>query len=249
LTLTLRPSSDVPGEIRFDNVWVAGPTVPGLDWHVVVTGPEISANHLYHMHPVYSQSNLTTGMITANRWNERIRFDNMPYGATVLEVGGSPVIDIEGPGPIVRPDDNVRPQARLTLRQGMGAMRANDGSYVNDPFILHSFVDGIAVSMLNPRIFADFIGGEIEWVEATSTISFNGPDSNGNNVTVSLTNNSNRAIVNNQNVDIATFAGASGPANSVNTIIIDGRSFVPLRFLANAFLLPINFQDGTVTLG
>ncbi|MCL2841169.1 MAG: copper amine oxidase N-terminal domain-containing protein, partial [Defluviitaleaceae bacterium] len=108
--------------------------------------------------------------------------------------------------------------------------------------------DGNVVSMLNPRIFADFIGGDIEWVEATQTVTFSGPDSNGSPVTVVLQVGSNTATINGVTHDIASFSG-SGPANSVSTIISADRTFVPLRFLANAFLLPISFDHGTVVLG
>ncbi|MCL2386976.1 MAG: copper amine oxidase N-terminal domain-containing protein [Defluviitaleaceae bacterium] len=273
----VRNSSGTPARISFNNVYVAGPAVPGVQWHVVVSGataaygsviPTVAAggelvrnhgrdgitpnSHRYFPNRINTTENHIGQGQPLGIYQERARMFGLGYHAHVLSVVGDPHIDGYGPGEggggggggVVTP-----PRGRLTLRHGMPPMQAQDGSMVNDPFILHSFVDGIAVSMLNPRIFADFIGGEIEWIEATSTINFSGPDANGNHVTVSLTNNSNRAIVSGQNVDIATFAANSGPANSVNTIIIDGRSFVPLRFLANAFLLPISFQDGTVVLG
>lgn len=172
-------------------------------------------------------------------------FDSFPYAVPVVEWYGYDPNLIPGPQP-----GPVRGLGeRLVLREGMLPIIANDGSVVYNPFLLHNFGQGYVVSMLNPRVFADFVEGDIEWTEATQTIVFSGYDSNGNNIIVSLQVGSNIANINGQNVDIATFAGNSGPANSIQTIIVADRAFVPLRFLANAFLLPIQWQDGTVILG
>jgi len=100
--------------------------------------------------------------------------------------------------------------------------------------------------MLNPRVFADFIGGELEF--DNGEVSFSGFDANGNLVEVVLTTGSSNAVINGQTVDIANFAGSSGPIGSIQTVNRNDRTFVPLRFLANAFLLDITFQDGTVFL-
>jgi len=233
-----RASRDVPASITFNDVYVAGPTVPGVEWHVVVTSQEFTENY-YAFHPAAADR---------NQWQERLVFYGMAYYTTVLIVDGVPSFEAPGDGTIG--GGQAAPSiGRLVLRQGMPPIEANDGSLVHDPFILHQFVPGTAVSLLNPRVFADFIGGDIEWRPANQTVIFSGPNANGQNVEVSLTIGSNMATINGQSVDIATFAGSSGPANSVQAIIVQDRSYVPLRFLANAFLLPISFQDGTVTLG
>jgi len=246
----VRPSTSAPGQITFSGVYVAGPTVPGLDWHVVVVGSSSNAATNPANSGITANSHrFFPAAVTEDSYAGRARFFSLPYSATVLSVIGDPHIDMDDvPGPDTdRPNIPVR--GRLILRQDMPPMQANDGSMVNNPFILHNFGQGYVVSMLNPRIFADFIGGDIAWEEATQRITFTGPDGNGNPVTVVLTVNSSQAVVNGNNVDIASFAGASGPPNSVNTIIVMDRSFVPLRFLANAFLLPISFDAGTVILG
>jgi len=62
---------------------------------------------------------------------------------------------------------------------------------------------------------------------------------------------SNIATINGRSYDIAAFSGgASGPDGSVIPLNIDGRLFVPMRFLANAFVMPVGWLGGgTVTLG
>jgi len=233
----VRPSRGVPGQISFNEVFVHGPTIPGIEWHVVVYGPQITSNSHRVLAPVQGA--------WTSIFHERAVFGGMAYSANILSVGGSPVIDIESPGgagPV------IPPRGRLTLRPNMPPMIARDGSTVDQPMILHNFGQGYNVTMVNPRIFADFIGGEDISFNA-GVITFNGPDANGNNVVVTLTVGSSQATINGVAHDIATFAGASGPPNSVNTIIVLDRSFVPARFLANAFLLPISFDAGTVIIG
>ena len=166
-------------------------------------------------------------------------FDNIPYFVEVVRFedfvyeGLPPGIGVPGPGIGITPGQNFR------FWEGMGAMPTNvDGDFqvVEEPFILYQTTPEWRVSMINPRAFAHLIGGSINWNEATQTVTLTGPDANGvNDVTVVLTVNSNQAMVNGNNVDIATFATESGPAGSVSTLNIGDRTFIPLRFIANAF--------------
>lgn len=230
--LVANPSYGIAGELVF-YTYIAGPMIPSITWYMVVYGQQISSNSHFIM-PAYYDRDV---------WQQRAVFYGFPYSfaAITTEV---PAFLLEEPSP---PVEVKRPIfERLELRHNMATVVVGD-DIIERPFILHSFVEGIAVSLLNPRVFANFIGGEIYY--DAGIVNLNGLDSNGNSVSITLTIGSSRAIVNGQNVDIATFSGASGPAYSVYTILIGNRSYAPLRFFANAFLLPIHFQDGLVFLG
>ncbi|MCL2223913.1 MAG: putative Ig domain-containing protein [Defluviitaleaceae bacterium] len=84
------PSYRVAGEISFDNARVMGPTLPGIEWQVVVYGPGISANS----HHIMGSTDFIGGDTRINLPEEywlsdyalRGRFYGMPYSAEILIV-------------------------------------------------------------------------------------------------------------------------------------------------------------------
>jgi len=165
--------------------------------------------------------------------------NNRPYAVTVLST--DPITAPPGQGPGAGLGGAVR---TLELVVGMGAITTNVGGeviVVEDPFIFHPNAQDPSqvMSMLSPRVFADWINGDIDWNPATNTVTLSGVASNGVHTEVVMTVGSNRAYINGEGHDIATFAAryghTSGPAGSVEMINTGVRTYVPLRFLTNAF--------------
>jgi len=67
--------------------------------------------------------------------------------------------------------------------------------------------------------------------------------------TVQLTLNSTNVVVNGQSQDIAMLAGQPTLAGRIRPVVRDGRSYVPVRVLADIFGVPIGFEAGVITLG
>jgi hypothetical protein len=109
------------------------------------------------------------------------------------------------------------------------------------------------VTKMSGRVFAGFIGGTTDWNAATNTATFTGVTTSGVDMVVSLTTGNPIAVVNGQNVDIATGAQQPQFAGQIVPVIVDGRQYVPARFLANMFGVPIEAQGGgenmTIILG
>jgi TPR repeat protein len=108
---------------------------------------------------------------------------------------------------------------------------------------------GVVSSMINPRVFADFIGGQVYWNVAARTATFTGRTTLGVETTVVLTLDSPVVSVNGQTFDIATLAGQPSLAGRICPVVIGGRSYVPVRVLAEIFNVPISFESGRFTLG
>jgi len=103
--------------------------------------------------------------------------------------------------------------------------------------------------MINPRVFADFVGAERSWDAGSNTFTFTGYTLLGVETTVVMTLNSATIQVNGEAHDIATLSGQPQLAGRVMPVVINDRSYVPARVLANIFGVPISFSSGTVTLG
>ncbi|MCL2357485.1 MAG: copper amine oxidase N-terminal domain-containing protein [Defluviitaleaceae bacterium] len=250
----VRPSQNgVPGSITFDEVFVAGPTVPGVEWRVVVHGPEITENHLLPEEEnevmiagrrylnetarwigfVSGAENAFTGAYAESRFYSRAAFHSLPYGATVLEVTGRTAVgDVEG-GP-----DNEQPGGFI----GGGAVtfHANvpiDGIY---PVIFHAFSSTFHTALINPRVFADHYGLTSDWSDANQTFTFSGMSRTGEQRTVITTLGSTNIVVDGVTHDIATLAGqGSELGGMVAPILIAGRQYVPARVIADVFGIPI----------
>lgn|GEM_PF-2396680 len=108
------------------------------------------------------------------------------------------------------------------------------------------------VAFIGARAFAYIINGNpdvgVTWNELTNTATIQGQDINGNPVTVVLTMGSNIAQINGVPTDIATFDGTAPSGSIVITPTPDGRVFLPLRFLTNAFGLAIAYEGEVVTI-
>jgi len=248
------PNSE-PGSITFEEVFLAGPTVPGIEWRVVVHGPEITENHLLPGQvPENSAGDapnpnaLWLGYVTnsANniaspyRWLERAVFRNLPYSAVLLEVTGEAHIDdnvLIGPG-------GIGGRQSFTVNTMVNV----DGHEIQ-AVAFPTVAPGVVSSMMNPRVFANFVGATMDWNDAARTATFTGTSRQGTPVTVVLTLDSPTATVNGQTVDIAEAAMQPALRGNIRPVVIAGRQYVPARFLANAFGIPIEFTAGTVTLG
>jgi hypothetical protein len=254
----IRESRNHPAVIHLTDVYVLGTFLPSVRYGISINGQPLAANP--------TPANIFNNAIaqnTARGLSGRGNFDDIPYfievvrfeefdpGAVAPPGTGVPIITHP---PVQPPVPGVN---RLTLRHGMPPFATNvqgEAQTVDAPFINHNFGQGYAVGMLNPRVFAHFLqqGGNLrDWNVDTSSgtlvVSFSGYDTNGQLVSVVLTHNSTTAVVNGNNVDIAAFAGNSGPQGSIDVIIVNDRTFVPLRFLANAFNLPIAWDAATAT--
>lgn len=241
VTVQRQPVTGVgPFDIVFRNLYITGRLIPGRDYQVAVSGTRIAQND----QTVQVAFNSTAGIAATIPQLNVGTFTALPYARSiVVDDPASGIRDTGAPGGT---QGNF-----LALREDMLPVDTNVGGEfqrVEEPFwLMTNPVDSrYVVSMLNPRVFADFIDGDIEF--SNGVVTFSGFDANGNLVEVVLTTGSSNATVNGQTVDIATFAGASGPNGSIQTINRNDRTFVPLRFLANAFLLDIRFQEGTVFL-
>jgi len=237
----IRESQREPGVIYLTNNAVMGTFLPAIEYGISINALPIAANP---MPPRIDENPIAQN--TARGLTGRGNFDMVPYFVQIVSFAAfdydalPPGVGIPGPGQ----------GGRLTLHPNMQPIAVREGAPVDQPFFLwtNPQAPGYNVGMLNPRVFAEFIGGTATWEGTSGTVT--GHDANGNAVTVVFTMGSNFATVNGQQVDIASFAGASGPANSIQPLNVNDRIFVPLRFIANAFLLPVGWAGGgVVTLG
>ena len=240
VTIQRQPVSGASFDIVFSDLYVTGRLIPGREYMVAVSGTRIAQNDQTVRTALHFGQGLGTTIPQLNVGT----FTALPYALPILR---------EGTGGLTLAPGGIFGGRSLALREGMlpiDTFVSGEAETVENPFFLmeNPMDSRFVVSMLNPRVFADFIGGEIDWNGADQTVTFSGFDANGGAVEVQLTVGSTNAIVNGDTVDIANFAGASGPIGSISTINVNGRTFVPLRFLANAFLLDIRWQAGTVFL-
>jgi len=130
----------------------------------------------------------------------------------------------------------------LTLWAGMPGRQVGN-ELIIQPFMWYYSYPGLRAAMVTPRVFADVFGLNVDWNDETRTFTIAGGD-----VTVVATLCSTIAIVNGEAVDIATFVNfGSGPAGSVRPVIAYDRSFLPVRFFANAFGLDVSVSiDGEI---
>jgi hypothetical protein len=109
---------------------------------------------------------------------------------------------------------------------------------------------GVVSTMINPRVFANFVGAVGTWDDGARTYTFVGQNASGEAQTVVLTLDSPTIMVNGQAQDIATLANQPMLAGRIAPVVLNGRQYVPARVLANIFNVPIEFQaPGTVILG
>jgi hypothetical protein len=200
-------------------------------------------------------TNYTYGLLArdnhARRLNDVIlrgRFYRMPFNTNILNVAGQAVIY---PGHYTHPEGPAGwHQTPITRRSFTTATMVEvDGATVQAVYFA-TVAPGIVSTMMNPRVFSDFMNlAPVQWNEATRSMTFSGYSTAGVYQTVVLTLDNPVAMVNGQPVDIATGSAQPQLAGAINPVVNAGRSFVPARFLANIFGVPIDFQAGTVILG
>jgi len=269
----IRPSSGTPAVLSFGEIFVAGPTVPGLEWHVVVTGAErgygnadneTTRNHgivgispnSFRFFPARINDNAGSHVqrgIFTGQYQNRARMYGLGYYGTILRVLGESQIDGGfadiGQLPPGGGMGNVQGGWSSTrMSFGEFTMADIDGHSIQ-AIVLEPVAPGVVSTMINPRVFADFIGGTVDWNAATSTATFTGNTMLGIPTTVQLTLNSTNVVVNGQSQDIAMLAGQPTLAGRIRPVVRDGRSYVPVRVLADIFGVPIGFEAGVITLG
>jgi hypothetical protein len=253
-----RESTGTPGVITFPEAYVVGSVRPGIDWHVVVSGPNIAINNV-----MYADSNIAVveayGIPEvdysgqgANRTavtstdQRRARFYDMPYSAVVLEVRGTAVID---PGNVTQGPGLGLGQV-VSLREG--DMVDVNGTQIQAIILHRSAVDpNVAFTMINPRVFAHLFGLNIGdgFDPETRSFTFTGPSALSPQTSATLTLDNPNIVVNGTPHDIATRAGQPRFAGTLSPVVQNDRQYVPARVLANIFGIRIGFSGGTVTLG
>lgn len=239
--------SHTPATIRLTDNKVIGTFLPAIQYGISINGTPVAAWPT----PANIQQN-SIAQNTARGLGGLGNFDEIPYFVEIVAFdyfhypGLPPGIGDEV-APWTPPAQLPITRDRLVLREGMAPLTALDGSVVAEPVILHQFVPGYVTTAMNARIFADFIGADVTFDAGVVTIT--GQDSNRNPVTVVMTVGSPTATVNGRSIDIAEGSGHGGHAGRISPVIVRDRSFVPARFLANQFLVPISFEAGTITLG
>jgi len=222
-------------EITISNINVEGSAYPGVEYQLIFSGTGIANNDQEVFHATRTRNvfgNVAEAAVIGNM--NRGIFTSLPYNETVLENVFGGLLDLV-PG---LTDTNPSPGLSNEFRMwaGMGQIAG-----VDEPFRWVPLAGtDLRVGFVSARAFAFFVNGSpdtgVDWNAATNTATISGKDVYGNNVNVVMTVGSNIAQVNGTPVDIATYANQSGPAGSIQVVPTpDGRIFLPLRFLANAF--------------
>jgi hypothetical protein len=251
----VRPSANVAGTITFPNVYVAGPAVPRLQWHVVATGAdrtyrgngEGDVNHGFlgltpNSHRFFP-ADLDEDAAGLEGDQFRARHYGMGYFQTVLVMDGDPDIDNQ---------NQQGPGGGFARRSFTVNTLYNVDGHDIQAVAFPQVAPGIVSSMMNPRVFADFVNATMIWNDSDRTATFTGKSTHGIEQTVVLTLDSPTIMVNGQSFDIATRAGQAPrhvPVGSITPVVIANRQYVPARVLADIFGVPISFEAGTVTLG
>ena len=245
-TVTRQPyGGNAPApEITISNLNVEGQAFPGIEYQVIVSGTHVAMNdqEVWHARYDIGQAGVAHHLARLNRGI----FTSLPYNETIIENLAGGVWE-HAPAPELAPGFATA-TGEFRMWAGMGPIAG-----VDEPF---RWVDlagtNLRVGFVSARAFAYFVNGNpdvgVDWNAATSTATLQGQDVHGNAVQVVMTVGSNIAQVNGTPVDIATFAGQSGPASSIQVVPTpDGRIFLPLRFLANAFGRTVH-ADGEVVV-
>jgi hypothetical protein len=218
--------NDGPVRIIIENVVVSGTVIPGVEYHVVVSGGAVAENEY--------TGNVAPGVG---------RFAEIPYHVLAGEYEEGILIHPDGPNRVNRED--------FRLWEGMEAI-----GEVEVPFFWHHIITSegraLRIAQVNPRAFAMWAGLDVDWDPAGGTAVVSGADAWGNFVSLSVTTGSPFATIirgtETTQVDIATAVHfQSGPAGSVMPEMQHGRSFLPARFLAETFGYAV-VADGNVVI-
>jgi len=212
---------------------VEGQAFPGVEYQIIISGTGVANNDQEVFNAVNERRTAEAAIL---RTMNRGIFTSLPYNETALENVFGGLLDLS---PVLSDPAPLAPAAvgnEFRMWAGMGPIAG-----VDEPFRWVPLAGtDLRVGFVSARAFAFFVNGSpdtgVNWNAATNTATITGQDVFGNAVSVVMTVGSNIAQVNGTPVDIATYAGQSGPAGSIQVVPTpDGRIFLPLRFLANAF--------------
>ena len=221
LQLTVLTSSHTEGEEG--RITLSGSEIFGLVYqdeiyYLAVTGNAIAENHRF----VANHNRVVPNLV------QHGAFDTMPYGGRLL---------VE-----ILPDDGTPPvTGRANSLEGVVFSPTVAVAGVLPP-VMWERLDGMthAAGFLAARSFAYVVGADIVlWDDGTREAIIAGWNYQGEWVSVLLTQGSTIAIITTDGVavevDIAEYAGQSGPAGTLTPIFRNNRIYLPARFLFNAF--------------
>jgi hypothetical protein len=252
----IRESQHHPAVMTFVNNYVMGTFLPGIVYGISINGTPVAANPA----PAGIHNN-AIAQNTARGLGGRGNFDSVPYFREIVRFVefvyeglppgvGEPPGQGGGGGNTTGSGGGAAVTSRsLVLFNGMPGIQSSDG-FVAQPAIMYQFVPGnYAQKAMNTRVFADFINGDIQWNPYNQTVSIIGTHANGSQVTVEVSVANPTARVNGNPVDISTAAGHPQFAGRVSPVIVNDRTFVPVRFLAESFgINPVwNAANATTT--
>jgi len=159
-----------------------------------------------------------------------------------------PEVVVTSPPPLLPPPLVQATQPGIRLYEGMAATGG-----VEDPFRLYTLPNGYHVSMFSFRAFAYLADSYPLWCDFTRTATLIAFDTDGNLVTIVVTEGSTTAEITRlgvtQTIDIAYAIGfRSGPYGSIHPLFLDERIFLPLRFFAEMLGFEVHWYDGIVIL-
>jgi len=157
--------------------------------------------------------------------------------AIFQEASAIPIIQVPPPpainDPVIPPSNNESPPPPVAFTHQMQAHGA-----------AMLLVRG-GSTLVQARAFTDEFGGTISASSGVVTATGTSRGS-GEPVTIVMTVGSPIATINGVATDIATFVGQPSLAGQIAPITESGRTYVPVRFLANAFGIPFRSISGGV---
>jgi len=229
-----------PGVITITGGVITGPVYPGVNYEVVVSGSAVAGTNY-----TVAASRYTTTTAQNERWRF---FDAEPYRADAFSydsaTSAAPPSDTAAPPAAAPPAVIITDTLNLNV-----AMQTMFG--VDHPYIKQTIPGtNTGYGAVSARVFGRFLGmsdDEIQasYSEANRTFTLVGSNKSGETVTVELTQDSPNAVINGNTVDIAEFSGyAAGYRGTVQVVTVNARTYLPLRFLANAFEKGVTSTDG-----
>lgn len=236
----ISPSIGTPGVITLTDNFVMGNVAPGVEYMLVVTGPQIAANS----NIVFAAGDNDYTPFTALD-NVNGLFDTLPYSAEIVRFGTFET-EIQPPGGWQPPPTHQPQLPPLPPRQSVWLNREIPflaGTELVQAPVIFRTVAGTGVGFVSLRAFAYLTNSEILMdTPVQGQVTIQGLHSDGVrpvSVTVA-TNHSLINVITGETLlqwDIATLAGAATgvPAGGLTVINYQGRLYLPFRAVANAF--------------
>jgi len=273
----IRPSAGTPATITFNNLSVAGPAVPGIEWHVVVSGAAREYANTYVDGSNNLQELVRNNAVSGISPNSHRYFPaRIETSRTISSSAGAVIGSGNGIGvyqerarqyglgysqtilrvlgnPSIDHEDDDGPGAenvRTRVAWSAASIVDVDGNFIQ-AVAFPEVAPGVVSTMVHPRVFASWYGmyDSFVWNEVARTATFTGISTTGATQTVVLTLDSTNISVNGVNYDIAELSGQPALHGRIAPQVINGRQYVPARVLATIFGVPISFDSGVVSLG